>query len=188
VRAVSYPPQPGYNPYGQQPPGYGPPMGYGGQYGPQYGQPRPSTAMAYVVAALFLLCGGFALLTAITWDAGEADLNAAMVGIAFTEDLTGNIDFAVAASFTVACSTLCFALVAFARLEFVRWILGFIGGLTALYYGYAVIWLLSHDAEKVVLLPILAFVLWLAATVLVLLPMTARAMRGYQNKLARGPY
>lgn len=144
--------------------------------------------MAYVVVGLFLVCGGFTLLTAVTWAEEDPYLTLSMVGSAFTEDLTGNRDFAISASFTVACTTMSFALVMIARLEFVRWVLGFIGGLTAIYYIYAVSWLLSNNGEDYVLLPILAFLLWAAATVTVLLPATAKAMRGYQNKLALGHY
>lgn len=195
---MTYPPQ-------GQPPGYGPgyPQGYGQQgygqqgygYGapqPPYGQQRPpsSTAIAYVCVALFLLCGAFALIGAILgWD-GESDspdMMFTIIGIAFTEDITGNVDFAISVAMSVACTTLTFALVLIARLEFVRWILGFVGAVTSAYYLYAIIWLLSNNGEDVIALPLLAFVLWTASTVLVLLPMTARAMRGYQRK-AYGHY
>jgi len=144
--------------------------------------------MAYVVVAIFLLCGGFTLLTAVTWGENDPYLTASMVAAVFSDDLTGNLDFAISASFTVACTTLSFALVMIARLEFVRWFLGFIGGVTALYYLYAVIWLLANNGEEVVLLPIVAFLLWTAGTVIVLLPVTAKAMRGYQSKPSYGHY
>jgi hypothetical protein len=132
----------------------------------------------------------FALIGAILgWD-GESDspdMVATIIGVAFTEDVTGNIDFAIALSMSVACTTLTFALVLIARLEFVRWILGFVGAVTSLYYIYAIIWLLSNNGEDVIALPLVAWLLWTGATVLVLLPMTARAMRGYQRK-AYGHY
>ena len=194
---MTYPPQ-------GQPPGYGPGYPQGGQYGygqqgygygygapqPSYGQRPPSTAVAYVCVALFLVCGVFALIGAILgWD-GESDspdMLATIIGIAFTEDITGNIDFAIALSMSVACTTLTFALVLIARLEFVRWILGFVGAVTSLYYIYAIIWLLSNNGEDVVVLPLVAWLLWTGATVLVLLPMTQRAMRSYQRK-AYGHY
>lgn len=177
VLAVSYAPQPGY-------PGYhGPPPGYG-QYG---GPPRPSTALAYIVVGIFLVCGGFTLLGSITALEGESpDILASVVGFAFTEDATGNMDFAISMSMSVACSTLTTALVMIARLEFVRWILGFLGGLTTIYYIYAIIWLIDHESEDYVLLPIVALLLWAGGTVVVLLPQTARAMRGYQRKVALG--
>jgi hypothetical protein len=167
---VSYGPQPGY---------YPPPYG-------QYPPPRPSTAFAYVSAGLFLICGLLALLTAIVgWSGSSAnpDLMAAVVGIAFTEDVTGNIDFGISMGMTVACTTITFALLLFARLDFVRWILGFVGALVTVYFVYAMIWLVSNDAGEVVAMPLVSFLLWTAATVVVLIPQTGRAMRGYQRRL-----
>jgi hypothetical protein len=193
---VSYGQQPGYpqNPYGQQ---YGQPygQGYGAQPGyPGYGSPggAPSTALAYISAIVFLICGILALVTAIVgWDGlslDNIDIAVATVGFAFSEDLTGNIDFAIAATMTVACSTLVFALVLLARLDFVRWLLAFIGGLVTVYYLYATIKVLSEEGGGEVIAMILVSLLaWAAATVLVLLPGTGRAMRGYQRKLGQYP-
>lgn len=179
MRIVSYPPQGYPQPYGAPPPGYGP-YPYGG---------RQSNALAYLTAMVFLVCGGLALLIAIIgWDGSSdnPDMIAALIGVAFTEDLTGNVDFAISATMTAACTTLVFALVLFSRLEFVRWILGFVGGVVTLYYSYAIIWLLSNDSGKVIAMVLVSWLLWLAATVLVLLPHTGRTMRGYQRKLASG--
>jgi hypothetical protein len=193
---VSYGPQPGHpqQPYGPPPgqpygPQYGPPPGYPG-YGPPQRYGPPSNALAYVCAGLFLICGVLALLTAIVgWD-GESDnvdLLVAMVGAAFSQDITGNVDFAVSVSMSVACSTLTFALVLFARLDFVRWLLGFIGGLVTVYYLYAIIKLLADGGGEFIAMVLVSFLAWAAATVLVLLPATGRAMRGYQRKLAQYP-
>jgi hypothetical protein len=88
---------------------------------------------------------------------------------------------------SVACSTLTFALVLFARLDFVRWILGFIGGLVTVYYVYAIIKLLADGGGEFIAMVLVSFLVWTAATVLVLLPATGRAMRGYQRKLAQHP-
>jgi hypothetical protein len=178
VRFVSYGPQPGY----PQQPQYGPPHGYGPpqRYGP------PGTAMAYVCAVLFLVCGVLALITAIvSWDGStdNVDLLVATVGAAFSDDVTGNIDFAISVTMTVACSTLVFALILFARLDFVRWVLGFIGGVVTIYYVYAIIKILSDGGGEFIAMVVVSFVSWAAATVLVLLPATGRAMRGYQRKL-----
>jgi hypothetical protein len=182
---VSYPPQPGYPPpYGGQPqqyhagpPRYGPPPpGYG------YYPPRaPSPALAYAAAALFVVVCGLSMTFAfISWDGttDNAHVLAAVIGIAFSDDITGNVDFAITTSMIVAGVTLLFALLLFARLEPVRWILAVIGGIVTAYYIYAVIWLASHDAAKYIGLAALAFVLWLAATIITLLPATSRAMRG----------
>jgi hypothetical protein len=107
---------------------------------------------------------------------------AALVGVAFSDDLTGNIDFAISATMTVACTTLTFALVGLARLEFVRWILAVVGGLVTAYYVYAIIYLLSHDGGEVIALVLVAFLLWLGSTVVAVLPATGRAMRGKQPR------
>jgi hypothetical protein len=177
---VSYPPQPGYPPpYGAPPPGYG------------YYPPRPpSPAPAYVTAGLFLLCGVLSLVIAIvSWDgvSGPGTVVASVVGAAFSEDITGNIDFGIAATMTVACTTLTFALIAFARLDFMRWILGALGAIVAAYYVYALIYLLAHDAARFVGLVVGALLLWLAATVTAFLPATGRAMRGAERRFAPQP-
>jgi len=186
---VSYGPPPGY----PQQPQYGPPPGYPG-YGPpqRYGPPQGtnSNALAYVSALLFVVCGVLALVaTIIGWDgtAESPDLVVAIPGLAFSDDITGNVDFAISAGMTVACSTLTFALVLFFRLDFVRWVLGIIGALVTVYYVYAVIKLLSDGAGDFIAMVIVSLLLWAAATVVVLLPATGRAMRGYQRKLAGHP-
>lgn len=173
VRFVSYPPQgygpQGYQPYGPPPPGYGP---YG--YGP------PSPALGYITAIAFIVLGGLALMLAIIgWD-GTSDngtMIAALIGVAFTDDLTGNVDFAIATTMSVACSSVLFGLVMFSRLEFVRWILAVIGALVTMYYLYAIIWILTNDGGKVIAMVLVSWVLWLAATVVAVLPATGRAMR-----------
>jgi hypothetical protein len=172
---VSYPPQ-GHPPGGYQ--SYGPPPYGHGQYPDR---PAPTTAPAYVSATVFLVCGALALMLAIIgWNGSSdnPDMIAALVGVAFTDDLTGNADFAISTTMTVACTTLTFALVLFSRLGFARWVLAFVGGVVTLYYLYAVIWLLSNDAGEVISMTLVSWVLWLTATVLVLLPHTGRAMRG----------
>lgn len=146
--------------------------------------------MAYVAGLLFVLCGGLALMLAIIGWEGTSDnatMLAALVGLAFSDDLTGNIDFAIAVTMSVACTSIVFGLVMFARLEFVRWILGFVGGVVTVYYIYAIIWILSNDGGEFIAMALVSLLLWLSATVLVLLPHTGRAMRGYQRKLMGGP-
>jgi len=174
VRCVSYPPQPGYYP---PPPGYGP-----------YRPPGPGTAPAYIAAGLFLLCGILALVTAIVGWSGSSenpDLVVALIGLAFSGDLTGNADFAISFTMSVACTTVTFALLQLARLDFVRWILAFVGALTTLYYVYGIIWVLTNDGGEVIAMVLVSWLLWTAATVVVLLPQTGRAMRGHQRKLAQ---
>jgi hypothetical protein len=176
---VSYPPQgygpQGYPPYGPPPPGY-PPYGYG----------RPSPALAYITATVFIVCGILALILALVGWSGPSennlDLVVATIGLAFSDDITGNVDFAISATMTAACSTLTFALVLFARLEFVRWILAVIGALVTAYYIYAIIDLLSNDGGEYIAMVLVSFLLWLIATVLAVLPATGRAMRRKQQQ------
>jgi hypothetical protein len=173
VRFVSYPPQgygpQGYQPYGPPPPGHGP-----------YGYGRPSPALGYITAIAFTVCGALALMLAIVgWD-GSADngsMIAALIGVAFTEDLTGNVDFAISATMSVACSAIVFGLAMFARLEFLRWLLAVIGALVTVYYVYAIIWILTNDGGEFIAMALVSWVLWLAATVVAVLPATGRAMR-----------
>ncbi|MCT2586699.1 hypothetical protein [Actinophytocola gossypii] len=175
---MSYPPQPGYYP---SQPGYGP-----------YRPAGPGTAPAYLAAGLFLLAGILALVTAIVGMSGDSsdnpDLMAALIGLAFSGDLTGNRDFAISFTMSVACTTITFALLLFTRMEWVRWVLAFVGAITVLYYIYGIIWLLSHDAGEVIAMVVVSWLLWTAATVVVLLPHTRRAMRDYQRKLAQHGY
>lgn len=173
MRFVSYPPQghgpQGYQPYGPPPPGYGP---YG--YGP------PSPALAYGTAIAFVVAGALGIMLAVTgWDgtSDNATMMVALVGAAFTEDVTGNVDFAISLTMSVACSAIVFGLALFARLEFVRWILAIIGSLSTLYYLYAIIWVLSNDGGEFIAMVLVSWILWLAATVLAILPATGRAMR-----------
>jgi hypothetical protein len=174
VPGVSYPP-PGYGP-----PGYPPPPGYGPY--PGHGGPR-SNALAYVTAILFVVCGGLALLVAIFgWNgtSDNPDMIVALIGLALKDDLSGNADFAISITMSVACTAITFGLVLFARLEFVRWILGVLGGLVTLYYLYAIIKLLSDGGGEYIAVVLLSWLLWLAATVLVALPHTGRTMRRKQ--------
>lgn len=174
MRFVSYPP-PGYGPqgyhsYGAPPPGYGP-----------YG--RPSTALAYVTAIVFVICGGLALVTAIIgWDGTSDSLTmlVSLVGFAFSDDITSNLDFAISVTMSVACTTLTFALLLFARLGFVRWILVVVGALVSAYYIYAIIWVFSNDGGDYIAMVLVSFALWVVATVLAVLPATGRAMRRRQ--------
>jgi hypothetical protein len=170
---MTYTPQPGYAPY----------------HHPY--QARPGTALAYVAAGLFLCCSALSLVFAVIgWDgsADKPEAMAALVGIVFSEDLTGNVDFAISATMTVACSVATFAIVLLFRVNVVRWILGVIGVIVTGYYVYALIYLLAHDAGSVVSLVVTALILWLATTVVALIPPTGKAMRGFQRRLGQpGP-
>jgi hypothetical protein len=183
VRFVSYPPQgygpQGYQPYSAPPPGYGP---YG--YGP------PSPALAYITAVVFILCGGLGLMTAImSWDGttDAVEIVLAVIGIAFKPENRTNFDFAIVITMIVSCTTLLFALLMFTRLGFVRWVLAVLGALVTLYYVYAIIWVLSHDGGKYIAMVLVAWIVWLVATVMAMLPATGRAMRRRRQPPAMGP-
>jgi hypothetical protein len=178
-------------------PQYGPPQYGAPQYGtPQYGAaqygmqpweagyPRPvygqRTAPAYGAAALFFACAILSfVLAAVSWDGVVSPhFGAAVIGVVFSNRLTGNIDFGISATMTVACTTLTCAAVLVARLAFARWILIGIGAIVSVYYVIALVYLLSIDAARFVGGVLIALFLWLAATVISALPTTARAMRG----------
>jgi hypothetical protein len=117
----------------------------------------------------------------------QRHLARALVGAAFTDDLTGNVDFAISASMTVACTSILFGLVMFARLEAIRWLLAVVGALMTVYYVYAIIWILSNDGGEFIAMVLVSWLLWLAATVVAVLPVTGRAMRRRQRPGPGGP-
>jgi hypothetical protein len=179
---VSYPPQYGH---------YPPPPGYNPYAGPPYRPAGPNNTLAYVCAGLFLVCGVLALVVAIVgWDGTSSDIDmlVALIGAAFSDEFTGNLDFAISFTISVACTTITFALVLLARVDFVRWILAFVGALVCVYYLYGVIKLLADGGGRYIVMVLVSLLLWGAATVLVLLPGTGRAMRGYQRKLLQNGY
>jgi hypothetical protein len=56
------------------------------------------------------------------------------------------------------------------------------------YYLYGMIKLLADGGARFIAMVLVSFLLWTAATVVVLLPNTGRAMRGYQRGLTQyGP-
>ncbi|MBK1784800.1 hypothetical protein [Prauserella cavernicola] len=180
-------PNPGWyqQPYQPQQPVHGypqqqPPPGYG--YPPGYGPPRPSTAMAYVAAAFFLPAIAFTYIVAvISWDGTTDNLDAlvATLGLAFTDDLTGNVDFAITFSISFASTVTLFAVLLCFRLGFVRWILVALAAIGSGYYVYAIIDLLSSTGGgDYVGMPVVALLLWLVPLVGAALPATGRAMRG----------
>jgi hypothetical protein len=149
-------------------PGYGPP-------------PKPSTAPAYATALLFTMCSVLTLVVALlSWDGTTHNFKVlvSVPGMAFTKDITGNVDFAITFSMiTMGVVALLAALLA-ARLAFARILLGIIGGILVLYFVYALVKLLVDGAGGELVTPLLlSLLLWLVAEVLVLLPVTKQAMR-----------
>lgn len=159
---------------GQQPYGYAP-------YPPAQ---RPATAMPiYLTAGLFLVCAVFSLIIALSNWFGQPGLSvvAALVGLAFSGDVTGNADFAISTTMTVACTTATVAVVQLFRLAVARWILVGIGGLVIIAYVVGTIDLAGNGAGSYVGLPIVALVLWIGAVVVALLPVTNRAFAQHRR-------
>jgi hypothetical protein len=175
-------PSPQYDPssrYDDSWPSYGPPPYGVPQYGPPQPVYRPSTAPAYAVAAIFLACGLLSFFLAVASWSGTGNLHfmAAVIGVVFSDRLTGNIDFGISVTMTVACSAVTFAALLMTRLGFIRWILVAIGAIVSAYYLVALVYLVAHDAGRYVSMALLALFLWTAATLVAVLPATGRAMR-----------
>ncbi|EHR53694.1 hypothetical protein SacmaDRAFT_5578 [Saccharomonospora marina XMU15] len=175
-------------PYGQQPgypqqhpqPGYPVPPGYGP---PQ----RQSKAMAYIATVFFLPAVIYSYIAAfVSWDgvtsadADVIDIAVSTIGFVLADDITGNIDFAISVTLSVASTVAALLVLLACRLGFARWILAVIAGLMVGYYVYAIIYLLSNEAGDFVTLPIVALLLWAVPLVAVVLPPVGRAMRGYR--------
>ena len=144
-----------------------------------YYQRPPSTVPAYVTAGLFIACSLLSfVLAALGWNGiDNPHAIAAVIGMLYSGKVTGNVDFGISMTMTVACTTITFALILLARLSFARWFLAALGGLVSAYYASAVVYIVVHGAISYVALPLLALMLWAAATAMALLPLTMRAMR-----------
>ncbi|WP_432969924.1 hypothetical protein [Dactylosporangium sp. CA-233914] len=168
--------------HGWPPPGPGVPWPYPAQPGLIYPAPAPgpvSALPAYAAAALFVVCAVQSFVWAVvSWDGhGNPKALAAVIGIVYSGRITGNVDFGISMTMTVACTTLTLAMVLLARLAIARWLLAGLGGAVIAYYAVAVIYLVVNGATELVALPTLALLTWAAATTVALLPATARAMR-----------
>jgi Hsp70 protein len=162
----------------QPPPSYGMPMG------------RPSSAMAYVTAGLFLAAAMLALICGFMNTGHSPKLSdslVAMVGFQLTEDVTGNGDFAVSASLTAGFTVALFAVLLLTRLSVFRWLLFALGLMLTFSYGWGLIWVIDKGGEDYLSLLIISLVLWLIATVAAAIPPTGHAMRGYQRRFATAP-
>jgi hypothetical protein len=133
----------------------------------------------YAACGVFTACALVSLVFAlVNWSGdGSARSLAGVIGIVLSGRITGNIDFGISATMTVACTTFTLALLLLARLAFARWALVLIGAVVAVYYLYAVGYLVSHDAAGLAGVPAVAALMWGGATVLAALPPTTRALR-----------
>ncbi|TDP96027.1 Hsp70 family protein [Labedaea rhizosphaerae] len=157
-----------------------------------YGMPMrgPSNAMAYVTAGLFLVVSVLTLICGFinTDSSPEVDDSfVALVGFQFTEDVTGNGDFAISASLTVGFTVMLFAGLLLTRVGVFRWILVALGAALTISYVWGLIWVIDKNGEDYLSLLIICLVLWLAATIAAAIPPTGHAMRGYQRRFATAP-
>ncbi|OLF16996.1 hypothetical protein BU204_13750 [Actinophytocola xanthii] len=131
-------------------------------------------------AALFLGCGLLTLIVSVIAmnESGFVESASALVGAKLFGGPSGdrNLGLTIGTSMTAACTALTFALLLFARFDVARRVLGILGAVVAAYYLFSIF---SRGSLR----PIVLFLLWAAPTVLVLLPSTGRAMRGYQRRL-----
>ncbi|MFD2398075.1 hypothetical protein ACFSVJ_16815 [Prauserella oleivorans] len=171
-------------------PGSYPPAG---QFAPP-GVPmrRPSTAPAYLCAALFLPAVVLTYVAAIVSTDGSVEstfdmhMLSALVAVTFSDDVTGNIDFAVSMSYTYLSVVLLFVVLLCIRLGFARWVGAALGFVAVVYYFCAMIYFLSNDATEMIVMPLVLVVLWLIPAVVAVLPPTGRAMRGYRPRPLMG--
>ncbi|WP_189255816.1 hypothetical protein [Lentzea flava] len=158
----------------QQPPGYGPPPGWGPP-------PRPSTAPAFLAGGLWLLvsvlCFVLAGLNTADGVRQTPEAAVALLGLAFPRSVIGNGDPAIVATYVAGGVVLLFTALVLARLGFARWILAGLGFLVVAYYVYAVIRLTINHGGTLIIVPGIALMLWLTASMVSVLPPVGRAMR-----------
>ncbi|MET8797156.1 hypothetical protein ABZV91_12030 [Nocardia sp. NPDC004568] len=148
--------------------------------------PAPARYASGLFGVCSLLCCALAVPAFDGADADEATLLVALIGQAFSEHTTRNIDFGVSATITVGSTATLLAILLWFRFGFARLILVGLGTLTALYYLYASARLAEAGAPAAFYLwPLIALALWTAATLVAALPVTGRAMRGHS---ASQPY
>ncbi|RAS65072.1 hypothetical protein C8D87_105567 [Lentzea atacamensis] len=165
-------PNQGWQP--RQPPGYGPPPGWGPP-------PKPSTAPAFLAGGLWLLVSVlcFVLAGLNTADGvGQTPRAAvALIGIMLPPGIVGNGDAVIAATYTAGGVVLLLVVLLFARLGFARWIAAALGFLVVVYYIFAIVRLTTFHGGTFIIVPGVALLLWLAASMVSVLPPVGRAMR-----------
>ncbi|EHR63799.1 hypothetical protein [Saccharomonospora cyanea] len=187
-----YPPQQPSSPYGAgwpQQPGHFPQPGHPGA------GPRPaSPAMAYTAAALFVPAIVMAVIAAVIGWSGvpgnevQAGMYLSLFGLAFAYEITGNVDFAIAATVTLASTTAVFTLLVALRVNAFRWLLAVVGVVAVAYHGYAVVYLLGAGVGGLVVLPAVTLLFWVVPTLVVMLPPVGRAMRRSGQQSVAGAF
>ncbi|MFD1050157.1 hypothetical protein ACFQ1S_33860, partial [Kibdelosporangium lantanae] len=101
-----------------------------------------------VTAALLAMCSVLTLVVALVgWDGTTHNVKVlvAIPGMAFSSDVTGNVDFAITASMIIMGVVALFAVLVASRLEFGRIVGGIVAALVTAYFIYAVIKLAAVD-------------------------------------------
>lgn len=101
----------------------------------------------------------------------------ALLGLAFGRGFIGNGDPAIVATYVAGGVVLLLAALLFARLGFARWILAGLGVLVVMYYVFAVVRLTINHGGTLIIVPGVALMLWLAATMVSVIPPVGQAMR-----------
>ena len=167
-------PNQGWQP--QPPPGYGPPPGWGPP-------PKPSTAPAFLAGGLWLLVSVLCFVLAGLNSADGKGVRqtpraaVALIGMILPRDVIGNGDAAIVATYVAGGVVLLLAALLFARLGFARWILAALGFLVVIYYVVAIVRLTILHAGTFIIVPGVALMLWLAASMVAVLPPVGKAMR-----------
>jgi len=103
----------------------------------------------------------------------------ALIGMGLPRSLIGNGDAAIAATYVAGGVVLLLAALLFARLGFARWILAALGFVVVGYYIYFVVRVSLIHVSSILIVPVVALLLWLVATVVSVLPPVGRAMRSF---------
>lgn len=103
----------------------------------------------------------------------------ALIGMGLPRSLIGNGDAAIAATYVAGGVVLLLAALLFARLGFARWVLAALGFVVVGYYIYFVVRVSLIHVSSILIVPVVALLLWLVATVVSVLPPVGRAMRSF---------
>jgi hypothetical protein len=151
---------------------------------PQWGPPpRPSIAPAFLAGGLWLVVSVLCfVLAGLNSEQGKGvgqtpEAAVALIGIILPHDVIGNGDAAIAATYTAGGVVLLLTALLFARLGFARWILAGLGFLVSIYYVVAIVRLAVNHAGTFIIVPGIALLLWLAASMISVIPPVGKAMR-----------
>jgi len=101
----------------------------------------------------------------------------ALLGLAFGHGVVGNGDPAIVATYVAGGVVLLLTALLLARLGFARWVLAGLGFLVVAYYVFAVIRLTINHGRTLIIVPGIALMLWLAASMVSVIPPVGKAMR-----------